>query len=210
MRNLASVVLAMATALVPAGALAQTPASGRALDITFNHGLVTLVARNVTVPEIMGEWARKGGSKVINAERIVGGPVTFEFHDVPEATVLQSVLRSASGFIAAPRRAGGPTGASVMEQVMILAVSRGNASAVITMPSTQVAGPVPIMGSPDDDIPPAQRLGPQPSPQVTPGPQSSAQPTAPMTSPTPGSVVVPPVKPGAPVQPGQIIKTPTA
>lgn len=209
MRYLAPVVLALATALAPAGALAQTSSSaapaGRALEITFNHGRVTLVARGVTVPEIMGEWARKGGSKITNAEKIVGGPVSYEFHDVPEAVVLQSVLRSASGFIAAPRRPGGPVGASSIEQIMIVAVSRGNASAVIAMPTNPMPNPVAIQGSPDDDIPPARPMGPQPPPQP---PTAAPQPMAPVTSPTPG-VVIAPVKPGTPVTPGTIIKSPS-
>jgi biotin carboxyl carrier protein len=132
---------------------------------------------------------------------------------MPEAVVLQSVLRSASGFIAAPRRPGGPQGPSQIEQILIVAVSRGNASAVITMPTVLAPQPVSLQGSPDDDIPPVQRMGPQPAqpgPQPNaPSPQPSAQPTAPMTSPTPGTVLLPPVKPGTPVTPGTIIKSPT-
>lgn len=205
MRYLAPVVLAVTTVLAPAGAMAQTPAPTRTLELTFNQGKVTLVARGVTVPEIMGEWARKGGSRVVNAEKIVGGPVTYEFHDVPEGIVLQSVLRSAAGFIAAPRRPGGPTGASELEQVMILAVSRPSANAVITMPTNPMPSPVTLQGSPDDDIPPVT-----PRPQLPPqSPQAAANGAVPVaTSPTPG-VVIAPVKPGTPVAPGTIIKSPS-
>lgn len=210
MRYLASVVLTVATAIVPARALAQTAASGRALELTFHDGLVTLVARGVTVPEIMSEWARQGGSRIVNAEKMTGGTVTYEFHDVPETVVLQSVLRSAAGFIAAPRRAGGPSGASAIEQVVILAVSRPSANAVITMPTNPMPmNPMPnpaiLQGAPEDDIPPVTPVNrPPPRPQ---GP--TAQPTVGGigTSPTPG-VVIAPVKPGTPVAPGTIIKTP--
>ena len=211
MRYLASVVLAVATAIVPGRAVAQTAASGRTLELTFHNGLVTLVARGVTVPEIMTEWARQGGSRVVNAEKMTGGPVNYEFHDVPETVVLQSVLRSAAGFIAAPRRAGGPSGPSSIEQVVILAVSRPSATAVITMPTnpmpvTPMPNPAMLQGAPEDDIPPvipANRPAPRPQ---TPAPtQPSVGGVA--TSPTPG-VVIAPVKPGTPVAPGTIIKTP--
>ncbi len=200
MRYLAPVVFTLATVLTPAGAAAQAPAPARALELSFNHGLVTLVAHGVTVPEIMSEWARKGGSKIVNAEKVVGGQVAYEFHDIPEAVVLQSVLRSAAGFIAAPRRPGGPVGASSIEQVVILAVSRPSANAVITMPTNPMPNPVIIQGSPDDDIPPARPA------QSAPAPANQA-PVAVATSPTPG-VVIPPVKPGTPVAPGVIIKSP--
>jgi hypothetical protein len=200
MRYFSSVVIAAAV-LASSAAQAQTPAEGRTLDLTFNDGRVTLIARGVTVPEIMSEWARKGGSKIVNAEKVIGGPVTYEFHDVPETVVLQSVLRSAAGYIAAPRRAGGPSGSSTIEQVMILAVSRPSANAVITMPTNQMPNPVIIQGSPDDDIPPVVTPAGAARPQVQP-----AQPDVPVaTSPTPG-VVIAPVKPGAPVPPGTIIK----
>ncbi|MBP8274307.1 MAG: hypothetical protein KAY59_07725 [Acidobacteria bacterium] len=207
MRIIATVVLAVATVAAPSWASAQTAASSRALEISFQDGLVTLVARGVTVPEIMAEWARKGGSRITNAEKIVGGPVSYEFKNVPETVALQSVLRSASGYIAAPRRPGGPTGPSTIEQVMIVATSRPSANAVITMPTAPAQNPQVYQGSPDDDIPPVT-VNPQPQPQQ-PRPQApSTQPNIGVgTSPTPG-VVVAPTKPGTPVPPGTIIKSP--
>ena len=212
MRYLAPVALTVAGLLAPATAVAQNAGPTRTLELSFNNGKVTLVARGVTVPEIMAEWARKGGSVVTNAEKLSGGPVTYEFHDVPEAVVLQSVLRSAAGFIAAPRRPGGPTGASGIEQVMILAVSRPSANAVITMPTNPMPmpnqSPVAMQGSPDDDIPPVNPMGQRPQ-GPGPGGVASTQPTVPVaTSPTPG-VVIAPVTPGKPVAPGVIIKSPT-
>ncbi len=195
MRYLAPVALTLATVLAPAGAMAQTPAPSRQLEISFKDGLVTLIAKGVTVPEIMGEWSRKGGSKIVNAEKMIGGQVQYEFHDTPESEVLQSLLRSAAGFIAAPRRPGGPTGASNMEQVMIIAVSRPSASAVITMPTNLSPSPVQIQGSPDDDIPPARPPMPQPQPAPQ---QPGSQPGQVQTSATPG-VVIPVAKPGTPI-----------
>lgn len=208
MRYLAPVAVTVAALLAPLPVAAQTPAPGRTLDLTFNNGHVTLIARGVTVSEIMAEWSRKGGSQVTNGDKLGGGPVNYEFHDVPESVVLQSVLRSAAGFIAAPRRPGGPTGASAIEQVMILAVSRPSATAVITMPTNSMPNnPVPnpqaMQGSPDDDIP---SVGPKAPAKQPPAP--SNQPSAGLpTSATPG-VVIAPVKPGTPVGQGVIIKSP--
>lgn len=194
--------------LVPAVASAQQ--AGRVLELSFHDGRVTLVARNVTLVEVLNEWARKGGSKMVNAEKLTTGQVTYEFHDADELTVLKSLLRPAAGYIAAPRRAGGPVGPSSLEQVVILATSRPTASASVTaMPTQPIANPVPTDGSPDDAIPPVRPE--PPPPQAAPRPQGPAGPQAPSdrpsvggaTSTTPG-VIPAPVKPGAPV--GQIIK----
>jgi hypothetical protein len=217
MRYLGSVVLALATVVAPSLASAQTAANARTLELTFNGGLVTLVARNVTVNEIMSEWARQGGSKVTNADKLTGTAVSYEFHNAPEAVVLQSVLRSAAGYIAAPRRAGGTTGPSIIEQLIILPTSRPSANAVITMPTNLMQqNPQIYQGTPDDDIPPVRPE--QSQQQDTPPPQPGGRPQTPSTQPTVGGVgtsmtpgvVIAPVKPGTPVAPGTIIKTPVA
>ncbi len=75
MRYLAPVALTVAGLLAPATAAAQNAGPTRTLELSFNNGKVTLVARGVTVPEIMAEWARKGGSVVTNAEKLTGAPV---------------------------------------------------------------------------------------------------------------------------------------
>jgi hypothetical protein len=209
-----SSVLALSIALI-AGAMtttvwAQTGSPARTLEINFADGRVTLIASGVTLPEILAEWQRKGGSKIVNGERLMGGPLTYEFRNVPETAVMASLLRNAAGVIVAPRRPGGPTGASFIEQVLVLPTSRPTtgAATVMTMPSSQNANPVPIVGQPMDDIPPATPI-PRPGSQP-PGPQPAAPSNQPSvgtsgTSATPG-VVLAPVKPGTPVPAGTIIK----
>lgn len=209
-------VLALSTALVAGAsastAWAQAVPAPRSLEISFQDGRVTLVATGVTLNEILAAWQRQGGTRIVNAERLTTGPQSYEFHNAPEAAVMQSLLRNAAGVIVAPRRPGGPVGASMLEQVLVLATSRPTTSAasVMTMPSTQNPNPVPIYGQPDDDIPPAIPLqrpaSEQPARPPAPAPPSN-QPslgTAGSSS-TPG-VIVAPVKPGTPVPPGQIIK----
>lgn len=195
--------------LMPAAASAQQ--AGRVLDLSFADGKVTLVAKNVTLVEILNEWGRKGGSRMVNADKLLAGQVNYEFHDADEVTVLRSLLRSAAGYLAAPRRAGGPTGASSLEQVVILATSRPTtSSSVATMPTQPIANPVPTDGSPDDAIPPVRPEPPPPAQRPAPG-VAPPPPSAPLDRPSVGAVtsatpgVIPaPVKPGAPV--GTIIK----
>ncbi len=218
MRRFSS-TLALSIALV-AGAMtttvwAQSGPPARTLEISFADGRVTLVASGVTLAEILAEWQRKGGSKIVNGDRLMGDPLTYEFRNVPETAVMASLLRHAAGVIVAPRRAGGPTGPSQIEQVIVLPTSRPTtgAATVVTMPSNQNANPVPIVGQPGDDIPPATQIAnspPRGPGSQPPWPQPAAasnQPSVGMagTSATPG-VIIAPVKPGTPVPAGTIIK----
>ena len=61
------------------------------------------MATDATVRQILAEWARVGQTKIVNVERIPGGPMTLELTDVPEQDALDILLRSVSGYIAAPR-----------------------------------------------------------------------------------------------------------
>ena len=206
--------IARCAGAMPTTVWAQSGPAGRTLEISFSQGRVTLVAAGVTLPEILAEWQRKGGSTIVNGERLSGGPLTYEFHNMPETAVMASLLRNAAGVIVAPRRPGGPTGASLIEQVLVLPTSRPTtaSASVVTMPSNQYQNPnpVPIQGQPTDDIPPAV-------PIQNPSQQSPGQGQKPMTpsnqpsvgtagtSATPG-VIIAPVKPGTPVPAGTIIK----
>jgi len=210
--SLLALFIALAAGAMATTVWAQTAPAPRKLEISFNDGRVTLVANGVTLPEILAEWQRQGGSTIVNGQALMGGPLTYEFHNVPETAVIASLLRNAAGVIVAPRRPGGPTGASMIEQVIVLPTSRPTTSsaAVVTMPSNQNANPVPIYGQPQDDIPPAtpiqnpaQRPAPGPQPAPTPSNQPSVGSAG--TSATPG-VVLAPVKPGTPVPAGTIIK----
>jgi len=71
--------------------------------ISIHDGRVTLVAKDATVRQILTEWARVGRTRIVNVERIAGGPITIEFTNVPEQDALDMLLRTLSGYIAAPR-----------------------------------------------------------------------------------------------------------
>jgi len=137
-----------------------------------------------------------------------GPPMTLQLVDRPEREVLDLVLRSASGYIAAPR-GGNLAGASQFEKVMILPVSRGPVGMASTPPPTQFGRPpsamvqqMPVPIADDDDpveqpqvvVPPG--MGPQNQPAPNPFQAQPGQQQAPMTAPRPGILPAPP--PGQP------------
>src|SRR3954463_9470648 len=87
---------------VVAWLFAVTTASAE-VQLTMQNGRVSLVAKDATVRQILAEWARVGDTKIVNMERVPGGPVTLELTNVPEAQALEVLLRPISGYITAPR-----------------------------------------------------------------------------------------------------------
>jgi len=83
--------------------LAFAPVARADVQLSLRDGRVTLVAKDATLRQILTEWARIGKLKVINLERIPGGPLTLELRDVPEGEALDILLRTLSGYIVAPR-----------------------------------------------------------------------------------------------------------
>jgi hypothetical protein len=190
---------------------AAIPCAAGELHLSMANGRVTLVAREVTVREILAEWARVGQARIINAEKVAGTPVTLELQDVPEAQALDAVLRSAAGYVMVPRVAGTP-GVSRYDRIMILASSRPPTTSTATTAQpfngrsvqTQIQQPV---SSDDDDESPGERnvtpnaVFPPPNGQmpvngqVMPGPQPQpnqpGQQQTPMTAPRPGMLPAP-------------------
>jgi hypothetical protein len=191
---------ALATALVTSVA---APAAAGELQLTMANGRVTLVAKDVTVREILAEWARVGQTRIVNADKLTGGPVTLELTDVPEARALDTILRSAAGYVMAQRTASSP-GPSLYDRILILASSRapvvpaGNPAPFTSRPMPQVPQQT---NAPDDDgefVPnavPTSINGPvNGQTGVVPGqlaqPQGG-QPQGPMTAPRPGMLPAP-------------------
>lgn len=180
------------------------------LQLTIGDGRVTLLADNVPIRTILQEWARQGQSRIVNADKVTGAPVTLRLIDVPEEQALDIVLRSVSGYLAAPRSTP-VANASRFDRIMILASSRPTMTG--PPPPAQQPSPQPYPNFPmqppameieDDqqdndpnDPKPAQlpAASDQPGPiQVTP-PDEEAQPgqpppppQLPMTSPRPGLI----------------------
>ena len=130
-------------ALLALLAMAGTPRAAFAdeLTLTIRDGRVSLVAKDVRVSQILTEWARVGGTTVVDADTITGAPVSLTLEQVPEAEALATVLRAVSGYLAAPRPLGS-MGASRFDRILIL-VSRRAPVRVVATPA-QRASPPPI------------------------------------------------------------------
>src|SRR2546422_4726400 len=101
------------------------------VKVSMQDGRVSIVAKDATVRQILTEWARVGQTKVVNVERIPGGPLTLELSNVPEAQALDVLLRSVSGYMAAPRGAA-IANLSVFDRIIVMptvAAPRAAASA---------------------------------------------------------------------------------
>lgn len=124
-------------------------ASAQAIKLEFLDGHVNLVAQNAPVRAILAEWARLGGTKVVNTERLTGAPVTIELKDVPERAALDIVLRSVPGYMVTARQMAG-AGTSHFDRIMVLPVTTQ------PRPASNVAtfsppAPRPVFEDPADD-----------------------------------------------------------
>jgi hypothetical protein len=180
-------------ALSVTAAAAQTPALERTLQLSFDaDGNVNLAARNVTVREVLAEWARQCGCYIVNADRLPGGPMPMliQFEHQPQGLVLESLLRQAAGYALTPQRAESRS-ISNFETIYILATSSPTQGAYIPPPSAPVMS-MPTPGSPDDEIPPVIPQGPQGVPR----PEFPPPGTMPGNLPVPSSAPAPTSRPG--------------
>jgi len=156
---------------------------------------VTLVAKDATLRQILTEWARVGKLKIVNLERIPGGPLTLELRDVPEGEALDILLRSLSGYIVAPR-ATQLADASVYDSISVMPTIATPAArtASAAPPPAPFSPPSAFLPNAEDD-----QNGPQIArpPVFAPG-QPGLQPGSPATV----RPVLPVVRPGiVPAQP---------
>jgi len=71
--------------------------------LTIHDGRVVLSARDATLRQILLEWERVGGTRIVNRDRVPGTLLTLELVDVPERQALETLLRSTAGYVAAKR-----------------------------------------------------------------------------------------------------------
>ncbi len=161
---LRSVLVLGVSAATASLAFAQQPVSQQPVSLTINNGHVTLKTTNATVRQILDEWARVGGTKVVNVEKITSQPMSLTLIDVPEGEALETVLRSAAGYMVAEKQNPTSSG-SRYERIMLMARSTpvhgsgaGNTANAYTPPNGQ---PMPPGGvaegavADDDGDPPA-------------------------------------------------------
>src|SRR4051812_5002651 len=73
------------------------------LTLMIRDGRVSLDAQEVTIRQILMEWSRVGKTRIINIERVNGGPVTLHLEGLTEDEALDVILRALPGYLAAPR-----------------------------------------------------------------------------------------------------------
>src|SRR5947207_11009531 len=123
--------------------------------VTMQDGRVSIVAKDATIRQILTEWARVGQTKIVNVERIPGGPVTLELNNVTETQALEVLLRSLSGYITAPRAVTGANLSSFDRIIVMpsLAAARAPVAASSSPPPPvfQQAPPPQFQQPVDDD-----------------------------------------------------------
>jgi hypothetical protein len=209
---------------VAAAALLGLPSMARAdVQLTIADGVVSLNATNATVRQILEQWAKVGQTKIVNVERVTGGPLTLQLVDMPEERALDVILRSVSGYLAAPRPTAAPN-LSRYDRILVLPTSSPRNSPPSPPAYQQPQFTPPPMPVPDDDDDDARDEDEEPSPNVVvPNPRGAVfnafppppvpqggnagqqppaavppgnQPTAPVGVSVPGMVVQPPPQPG--------------
>jgi hypothetical protein len=118
--------------------LAGIGSASAEVTVTLRDGLVTVVAKDATARQILIEWAKVGQAKVVNGDRVPGGPISLELTNVSEAHVLEILLRGVSGYVAAPRVGGSATDSQY--------------SSVIVMPTSVAPRSTPLAAAPPQPV----------------------------------------------------------
>lgn len=116
------------------------PARAQQLSLQIQDGRVTLDASGVPARQILAEWARVGGTKVVGADKITSAPLTLKLVGMPERQALDIILGNVAGFMAAERQASAAPGASTYDRILILATSTAPAQTANARPGAQTGG----------------------------------------------------------------------
>ena len=200
--------------------LGASSASAQVLSLEFHDGRVRLIAENVPVSRILDEWSRRGGTKIVNGERVPGPPVTLQLNDVPERQALEIVLRGAAGYMVLARDTATP-GASAFDKILVLPTT--SRAPAVAAPPPPAPPPPQFQNRPDTDVdldepaenPQVQSPGAFPRRRVLPNAPPNAPPPAPTEDEAPAQNEAPAPPPGNPfgvvpggTRPGTINKPP--
>jgi hypothetical protein len=195
-----------------------SPVFAGELKLTLANGHATLIAQDVPLRQILAEWARIGKTTIVNGEKLTGPPITLQLIDRPEREVLEVLLRSASGYIAAERQIV-LAEASVFDRVMILPTSRGPVGVASAQPPAPFQRPhmpppmpMPMPVVEDDEAmetpQPQNQPGMGVQPVLPPGmfqPPGQGQQQPVLTAPRPGMLPPPPAGQPNPYGPGTVL-----
>lgn len=170
--------------ILAAGLLgAWTPALAQSVALEFHDGRVTLRAENAALRAILNEWSRVGGTRIINAERLAGPPLTLQLDAVPERQALDIILRGVAGYMLGPRRAGSAA-RSTVDSILLVPVSSAPRPAqaaappppIFTLPPPDAAGEANDSGTDPADAGLGEPSGGGPAPQPRRNPRERAFP----------------------------------
>ena len=139
---------ALLAAFVAVLSIVPARADAQQLQLQMQDGLVTLDAQNVSVRQILAEWARIGGARIVNGEKVVGGPVTLQLNGVPERQALDTILRGVSGYMLASRQTPGP-GLSGFDRILIMPTSSAPRTATMQGNAPFSSRPMPMPPAPE-------------------------------------------------------------
>jgi hypothetical protein len=206
--------------------LVASPSSAQQMNLDIKDGLVSLDANGASVRQILDAWARVGGTRIVNGDRVTGAPVTLKLENMPERQALEIILRSVAGYMAAPRAATAAPGASMYDRILILPTSSAPPPPPPTAAGNRGASPrfvPPRARDANDDrdetadepadadsgaaftfpqpgqfpgAPGGAGFGQQPAPQPQPGNPFAPTPAQPMPFGQPGNTQFQPVQPG--------------
>lgn len=173
-----------AAALVMAAAVT---AQAQTVKVEFLMGKVSISAQNASVRTIINEWARVGGTRVINPDRLSPTPVTLQLTGVPERQALDILLRDVGGYMLGPRQTELVPGLSAFDRLMVVTATAGPAPRPAPAGGNQFQRPV--RQNPAFRRPPA----PEPlEPEGDPEPISEPEPDEPVQNAPPNQQTVRP------------------
>jgi hypothetical protein len=161
-------------------AVLASPAFAQSVKIEFRDGRVNLSAQNAPIRTILAEWARLGGTKIINGDRVTGAPVTIELTGAPERQAIDVLLRGTAGYIVGARTAGS-TGASAFDRILIVATSTPSATTAsrTPLPPARTRVQAPQQQAPPPEPEPALDADPEDNPPDDIAPDDGARPNTP-------------------------------
>jgi hypothetical protein len=186
-------------------------AASAEVRLTMHDGRVTLVAKDATVRQILTEWARVGQTKIVNVERVPGGPISLELTNVPEAQALEILMRTLSGYITAPRPVAAAN-LSLYDRIIVMP-TLASARPAVSAPPPPVFQQTPQFPTPqpaDDDVDdrPAPNVPVPGTPQPQRGPVFNSFPQPQLPNPQGQPVSMPPQQQMPPPQPGVPVASP--
>lgn len=118
-------------------ACSASPSRAAGLQLSIQDGFVSIDAQDVTIRQILTEWSRVGKTRMVNVERLGGGPISIKFDGLPERKALDIILRNVPGYIAAPR-ATFVANTSMYDTILIMTTT--TAVAAVRPPGPNYAG----------------------------------------------------------------------